>query len=100
MVRQDNGLRRSAQVIASYTGKGTLVVDGDKVPIMVHVEARHRELIGAVIPSAWTGRITAGVDAVKLIGREVTIEIPVDRSGTVVVGDAGGNFTGLGPPPL
>jgi hypothetical protein len=87
-------------VIASYTGKAVLVLDGDKVPVMVHVEARHRELVGAAIPSAWTGRITAGIDTVKLIGREVTIEIPVDRSGNVVVADAGGNFTGLGPPPI
>jgi len=87
-------------VIASYTGKAHLIVDGEDVPIMVHVEARHRELVGAPIPGAWTGRVTAGVDVLTLVGRELELEIPVDRSGLVVVGDAAGNFTGLGPPPI
>jgi hypothetical protein len=87
-------------VIVSYTGKAVLIVEGVETPIMVHVEARHRELIGAVLPSAWTGRVTAGVDTVSLVGRELTLAIPKDRSGVVVVGDASGNFTGVGPPPI
>jgi hypothetical protein len=87
-------------VIASYTGTATLVVDGVETPVMVHVEARHREFVGAPLPSAWTGRLTAGIDAVPLVGREFMLEIPKDRSGVVVVGDASGNFTGVGPPPI
>jgi hypothetical protein len=89
-----------AAVIASYTGTATLSVDGVELPVMVHVEARHRELVGATLPSAWTGRVTAGIDTLSLVGRELMLAIPGDRSGVVVVGDTSGNFTGLGAPPI
>jgi hypothetical protein len=86
-------------VIASYTGKATLVApDGEKSQVMVHLQVRHRAPGEGF--SWWNGRITSGADIAKLAGLHVTVFLPDGRAADVDVVDTAGNLSGSGEAPF
>ena len=88
-------------VIVSYTGKAELVAPGrPPTRVMVHVEARHREVIGAEGGSEWRGQITAGADLLSLRDAKLELLLPGGRVGEVLVQDSGGNFVGIDTAPI
>jgi hypothetical protein len=88
-------------VIASYTGRARLVAEGSaRTNVMVHIEVRRLERFSSHLQAGWAGQITAGMDAFRFVGEKVDIELPNGRIARVAVLDSGGNFTGIGDPPL
>jgi hypothetical protein len=87
-------------VIASYTGKATLVAaDGEVSHVMLHLQVRHRSP-GDVGTSWWNGRITSGADVARLAGMQVTVHLPDGRAADVEVLDVAGNLSGSGAAPF
>jgi hypothetical protein len=87
-------------MIVSYTGKAKLAAaDRPTAAVMVHVEARHRDVAGGG-GSEWRGQITAGTDLLELREATLQLHLPGDRVGTIFVQDSGGNFVGVDATPI
>jgi hypothetical protein len=67
---------------------------------MVHIEVRRLERFSSHLQAGWAGQITAGAETQRLVGDKVDIELPNGRVAQVSVLDSGGNFVGVGEPPI
>jgi len=77
-----------------------VIKGSERTNVMVHIEVRRLERFSSHLQAGWAGQITAGAVMHRLVGDKVDIELPNGRVGRVSVVDSGGNFVGVGDPPI